>query len=461
MEAAGAAAASFIIQTISPRPTVVLCGPGNNGGDGFVVARLLKQAGWPVRVGLLGERALLGGDGALMASFLTDEIETMTPRLLDGAGLIVDAIFGTGLSRPVSGLARDMIEDVNANPAPVIAIDVPSGVDADTGAVLGAAIKASATMTFMTRKPGHVLFPGRTLCGEVRVADIGVSDAQIASVQPNLFENHPALFAAQWRPLTPDMHKYSRGAVAVISGPRLRTGAARLAAMAALRAGAGVVTVLSPPDAADENAAHLTSVMIRESDDASAVAAFLADPRVTAALVGPGAGIGAMTRAKSAAILKSGAGAVLDADALTSFEQDPATLFALLRPDDILTPHAGEFARVFPSEAALTGGRVAATHAAAARAGAVVVLKGADTIIAAPDGRAAINTNAPFDLATAGSGDVLAGIIAGRRATGMKGFEAALAGVYLHGVCGKIAGEGLIADDLIAALPRALEELRR
>ncbi len=238
MEAAGAAAASFIMRTISQRPVAVLCGPGNNGGDGFVIARLLKAAGWTVRAGLLGERAAIKGDAALMASLYDGVVEDLSPAVLEGAGVIVDAIFGTGLSRAVDGDARTIVEAANAHPAPVIAIDIPSGIDADTGAVLGAAFEAAATVTFITRKPGHLLFPGRAHCGEVHVAEIGVSDAHIAATKAAIFENHQALFAGEWRRLTFASHKYARGHVAVVSGPRLRTGAARLAATAALRAGA-------------------------------------------------------------------------------------------------------------------------------------------------------------------------------------------------------------------------------
>jgi NAD(P)H-hydrate epimerase len=459
MESAGAAAASFIIRTITPRPAAILCGPGNNGGDGFVVARKLKEAGWPVRLGLLGERGALTGDAALMASLYDGSIESLSPEVISGAGVIIDALFGTGLARPVEGAAKAVIEAANAHAAPVIAIDIPSGVDADTGAVLGAAIEAAATVTFITRKPGHLLFPGRALSGAVDVADIGIDPAVVAALRPKLFENHPAIFAAHWPRLTWDTHKYARGHAAVVSGPRLKTGAARLAATAALRAGAGLVTVLSPKDAADENAAHLTSVMIREADAAADVAAILSDRRFTAALIGPGAGVCAATREKVLEILASGAGAVLDADALTSFESAPDNLLSKLRRDDVLTPHAGEFARLFRAEAAKPEGRLFAAGAAAKRANCIVVLKGADTIIAAPDGRCAIGASAPFDLATAGSGDVLAGIIAGRRATGMPGFEAACAGVFLHSECGRTAGPGLVADDLPAALPAVLSKL--
>ncbi len=460
MEAAGSAAASFIIRTMTPRPAAVICGPGANGGDGFVVARLLKEAGWPVRTGLLGARDALKGDAALMASLFDGAVEDVSPAIFDGAGVIVDALFGTGLTREVGGASKAIVDAANAHPAPAIAIDIPSGVDADTGAVLGAAINAAATVTFITRKPGHLLFPGRALSGAVEVADIGVAARHVAAQQPMLFENDPALFATHWRRPDWRTHKYLRGHAAVVSGPRLRTGAARLGALAALRAGAGLVTVLSPSDAADENAAHLTSVMVREADDAEAVAAILADPRFTAALIGPGAGASEATRTKTQAILSSRAAAVLDADALTSFETAPAALFAKLRRDDVLTPHWGEFSRLFPAQAAEVFGRHTSAKNASVYANAVVVLKGADTIIAAPDGRCAINSNAPFDLATAGSGDVLAGIIAGIRASGVPGFEAACAGVFLHGICGKVAGPGLIAEDLVAAIPKALSLLR-
>lgn len=456
MEAAGSAAASFIIRTMEPRAAAILCGPGNNGGDGFVIGRKLKEAGWPVRVGRFGAQEALKGDAALMASLFDGGIEHLSPGVLDGAGVIVDALFGTGLARDLDGAAKAIIDAANAHPAPAIAIDIPSGVDADTGAVLGAAINAAATVTFITKKPGHLLFPGRALSGAVEVADIGVAAQHVAAQRPKIFENDPALFAAHRPRLDWRTHKYLRGHAVVISGPRLRTGAARLAATAALRAGAGLVTVLSASDAADENAAHLTAVMIREADDAGAVAAILADRRITAALIGPGAGVNETTRAKTHAILASGVAAILDADALTSFDGTPEALFAKLSRDDVLTPHWGEFSRLFRAEAVEFSGRCAAANRAAARADAVVVLKGADTIIAAPDGRCAINSNAPFDLATAGSGDVLAGIITGLRAAGMPGFEASCAGVHIHGICGRLASPGLIAEDLVAAIPKAL-----
>ncbi len=457
MEAAGAAVASFIIRTVEKRPAAVLCGPGNNGGDGFVIARKLKEAGWTVRLGLVGEKVYLKGDAALMAGLYDGAIEPLSPAILDGAGLIVDALFGTGLSRAIESPEREIIAAANAHPAPIIAVDIPSGVDADTGAAQGVAIQAAATVAFIARKPGHLLFPGRALTGALHLADIGVRDEWIASVNPATFENHPMLWAGHWRRPTFASHKYDRGHAAIVSGPHLKTGAARLAARAALRAGAGLVTMLSPKSACAENAAHLTAVMVQEADGAAQIAEILRDKRFTAALIGPASGQGPETKANVLEILRSTAGAILDADALTSFENDAQSLFAALRPDDILTPHGGEFGRLFP---ALKGSvRIDAARAAAAAAKSVVVLKGADTLIAAADGRTIINSNAPFDLATAGSGDVLAGFIAGMRAQGMPGFEAAAAGVWLHGAAGQVAGPGLIAEDLPDALPQVLRAL--
>lgn len=457
MEAAGAAAASFIMRTIERRPVLVLCGPGNNGGDGYVIARKLKEAGWPVRVAAMAAQDALKGDARLMAGLWDGGVVSFTPPAIGDAGLIVDAIFGTGLAREISSDVRAMVEAANAHTAPIVAIDLPTGVDADTGAVLGVAIRAAATATFISKKPGHLLFPGRAYCGAVDVADIGVKGEWLSDLAPTHFENHLSLFAAALRRPSFGAHKFSRGAAAVMSGPRLKTGAARLAARAALRVGAGIVTLVAPKSAADEIAAHVTALMVREADDAAALADFLADPRVTACIIGPGAGADAATRAKTLAALDSQARCVLDADALTAFEANPAELYSHLRADDVLTPHGGEFARLFPS--LKDEPRIIAARRAAEEAKAALVMKGADTIIAHPDGRAIINANAPADLATAGSGDVLAGLIGGLIAQGAPSFEAAAAGVFLHSAAAQIVGPGLIAEDLAEALPAVFRAL--
>ncbi|MEO1136893.1 MAG: NAD(P)H-hydrate dehydratase, partial [Pseudomonadota bacterium] len=362
--------------------------------------------------------------------------------------------------RAISGPAKEAIEAINASPAPVLAIDLPSGVNADTGAIMGLAIEAARTVTFHARKPAHLLFPGRALSGAVDVTDIGISDAATAKVTPKTFENHPALWGGAFPRPRWDGHKYARGYVMALSGGPLNTGAARLAAEGALRIGAGLVTMLSPSEAAPVHATHLKAIMLRIADNAAHVQANLADAeRVRMCVIaGPANGVGEATREKVRAALASKAGAVLDADALTSFAETPEDLFTALRPDDVLTPHFGEFAKLFPEEAK-TQGKLAAVRAASAKSGAVVVLKGADTVIAAPDGRAVINSNAPPDLATAGSGDVLAGFVAGLKAQGMDGFGASAAGVWFHGACAQAIGPGLIAEDLPGAVPAVLRQL--
>ncbi|NOX96040.1 MAG: NAD(P)H-hydrate dehydratase [Alphaproteobacteria bacterium] len=460
MEQAGEKVAEVAMRAWTKRPVAVLCGPGNNGGDGFVVARRIAEAGWPVKVGLLGEHENLTDDAKLMADLYEGEISPFSPSILEGVGLIIDAIFGTGLTRVVEGDYKTAIEAVNAHPAPALAVDIPSGVSADTGAVLGVGVTAVRTVTFFQKKPGHVLFPGRALCGSVDAVEIGITREAAATIKPDCFENQPSLWGEAFGRPGWQSHKYQRGHVMAVSGGALNTGAIRLAAMGALRIGAGLVTILSPRDATQTNAAHLTAIMLRQADTVEEIGASLegADKYPMTAVIGPAAGIGEATRDKTLAILKSEASAVLDADVLTSFADDSAILFSALREGDVLTPHSGEFERLFDG-IALSEGKLAAARAASKKAGCIVVLKGADTVIAAPDGRATINVNAPANLATAGAGDVLAGFIAGLRAQGMPGFEAACAGVWLHGACAQAAGPGLIAEDLPVAVRPVLQSL--
>lgn len=462
MENAGVRASEIIMRAWNARPAVVLCGPGNNGGDGFVIARQLKEAGWPVRVGVLGSADALAGDAKLMAGLLETPIEPIGdvgPALLEGAGLIVDALFGTGLARDLDGAALAIVNAVNIHPAPAVAIDIPSGVNADTGAVMGAAVQATRTLTFQFQKPGHLLFPGRAFAGAVDVVDIGIDAGALKEIRIDTLENQPAIWGREFRRPTFQTHKYDRGHVFVMSGGRYETGAARLGARAALRTGAGLVTMLSPSDAAPEHAAHLTTVMLRVANTPEEIAGVFRkdDKHQEVALIGPAAGVDAGTRDAVLAVLKTTAGVVLDADALSVFASEADVLFSALRGEDVLTPHEGEFQRLFAS--VIGDGRLARARAAAKTAGAVVVLKGADTVVAAPDGRAAINVNAPPDLATAGAGDVLAGCIAGLKAQGMPGFEAACAGVWLHGAAGQAVGPGLIASDLLTAIPSVLRAL--
>jgi NAD(P)H-hydrate epimerase len=447
MENAGRAVAQEIVRRFGARPTLVLCGPGNNGGDGFVAARYLKQWGWPVRLALHGDRTKLPGAAATMADRWLDPVERLTLDTLAGAELIVDGIFGAGLSR---SLANELAEIAHAVTAPAVAIDVPSGLDGATGQPLDAAFRADLTVTFFRKKPGHLLLPGRMLCGETVLADIGIPDTVLNDIQPATFENGRSLWSLPRRDAV--SHKYQCGHAVIASGGATNTGAARLAAMAALRIGAGLVTVASPAAALPAHAAHLTAVMIAETDTPRDFARLLEDRRKNAMCIGPAAGVSEFTRARVLIALESGAAVVLDADALSAFTDDSATLFAATTGKVcVMTPHEGEFARLFPD---ISGAKHERARAAAKRAGCVVLIKGADTVIASPDGRAAINANAPPSLATAGSGDVLAGIITGLLAQGMPPFEAACAGVWLHGEAARRHQGGVLtAEDLPALIP--------
>jgi hydroxyethylthiazole kinase-like uncharacterized protein yjeF len=461
MENAGRAVAEEVARRYPDRETVVvLCGPGNNGGDGFVAARHLAERGYKVRLGFDGDEARLPEDAAAMAKRFTGARETLGEEILAGADVVVDALFGAGLARPVEGKLARLIESLNASGLPVVAIDVPSGIDGTTGAARGAAVRATATVTFFRLKPGHFLLPGRLHCGAVSLADIGIPPSVLAAIEPKTFANEPPLWLAQFPWPKEEGHKYARGHAVVMSGPVDSTGAARLAARGALRVGAGLVTVASPRDAIEVNAAQLTAIMVREADDARALEALLADRRKNAVLIGPGVGVGERTREMVLTGLDSDAALVLDADALTSFAEHAEPLFAAIRARSapvVCTPHDGEFARLFADLAAAP--KLDRAREAAARSGAIMVLKGADTVVATPDGLASINATTSPWLATAGTGDVLGGMVLGLLAQNMPGFAASSAAVWLHGAAAREFGPGLIAEDLPETLPSVLRTL--
>jgi NAD(P)H-hydrate epimerase len=453
MENAGASVARAIKTRWPMLPVAVLCGPGNNGGDGFVTARHLRDAGWSVRLALLGPRDNLKGEARHHADRWCGTIEPLTPAVLAGAALVVDAIFGAGLSRALDGPAAETLAAAAGLGGLIVAIDVPSGVMGDTGEALGA-VAADLTVTFFRKKPGHVLLPGRTLCGEVLVTDIGTPESVLTTIMPGTFENDPALWLPQLpRPGDGD-NKYTRGH-ALIAGGYPMTGAARMAARAAARAGAGLTTIAVSEAALPVYAAALTSIMVTSIAVPADFDRLLQDTRISAFLIGPGAGTGEETRTRALAMLATGRATVLDADAITAFRDDPGVLDRAIAGPCVITPHEGEFARVFDAR----GDRLTRARAAARRCGAVIVLKGSDTVIAAPDGRAIINTDAPPGLATAGSGDVLAGIILGLLAQRMDPFLAAAASVWLHGAAAAAFGPGLLAEDLPDLLPGVLRDL--
>jgi hydroxyethylthiazole kinase-like uncharacterized protein yjeF len=428
--------------------TLVVCGPGNNGGDGYVAARVLKSRGWPVEVRSLGEPTT---QDARAASVRWDG----ATKRLDGAlepGLWIDALFGAGLSRPLDGPAAAAAARMSEAPERVVAVDVPSGVPGDTGKPTGPAACAAVTVTFHAKKAAHLLEPGRGRCGEVIVADIG-----LGATEGRTMENGPDLWLGRFPWPTAASHKHARGRLVVVSGEAWSTGAARLAARAALRIGAGLVTVLSPPEALPVNAAHLEAIMLRGFETDLELEQAAKD--VDAAVIGPAAGVGEPTLLNVLALARTGAALILDADAISVFRDDPEELFSLLDRDDVLTPHVGEFERLFPGLLAASPERIAAARAAAERAGAVVLLKGSDTVIAAPDGRCAVNGNGSPWLATAGSGDVLAGFIGGLVAQGMESFEAACAGAWIHAEAADLHGPGLISEDLPGLAPAVLRRL--
>lgn len=465
MENAGRAVADAVARrypTGGPQICVV-AGPGNNGGDGFVAGRILADRGYPVRMLLLGDRARLKGDAAIAAQRWIGPVEPASPSGLAGADLIVDALFGAGLDRPVEGEAQAIIAAINRSSVPVLAVDLPSGIHGESGDVLGEAVRATEVVTFFRRKPGHVLLPGRLHCGPVSVAQIGIPDRVLDAIAPRIFLNAPGL----WRSVFPvprvDGHKYSRGHAVVLSGGLSSTGASRLSARAALRAGAGLVTLACPPDALAVQAAANMAVMVRQIDGHEELTALLTDPRINAAVLGPGGGIGEAMRQSVGAALKSDAAIVLDADAITSFADHCDALFSFIRTRrsaTILTPHDGEFSRLFSSSQQIPDRTKKIRRATVASdiSGATVLLKGSDTVVAG-GGRVSISENAPPWLATAGSGDVLAGVIASLLAQGMPAFEAVSAATWLHGEAGNTVGPGLIAEDLPDALRTVYRQL--
>ncbi len=460
MENAGRPVAREIMKRWTPRPVLVLCGPGSNGGDGFVAARRLAEADWPVRVALLGPREQLRGAAAHHAALWAGPVEALGPSALAGAELVVDAMFGAGLSRPLESPAAQTLAAASAAHLTLIAVDVPSGLMGDTGVNAGA-VPCVLTVTCFRKKPGHLLQPGRALCGEVVVADIGTPASVFDEWTPDTFENDPRLWAHGLPTLTHNANKYSRGH-ALVWGGWPTTGAARMAARGAARAGAGLTTVAVAEVGLPVYAAALTSIMVSPVTRPEDLERLLEDPRYTGLLIGPGAGVNAQTRARVMALLKAGRATVLDADALSVFKDDAPALFRAIQGACVLTPHEGEFARLFGGGLVdLHSDKISRARAAARLSGAVVVLKGSDTVIAAPDGLAIVNANAPPTLATAGAGDVLGGIVLGLLAQGMPAFLAAAAAVWLHGEAAAHFGPGLLAEDLPDRLPAVFRQLDR
>ena len=477
---------------------VVLCGPGNNGGDGFVVARLLKEAGWDVEVFLYGDAGKLPPDARVNYERwgAMDEVLPLSKCYSDcwiHQPLVIDAVFGTGLSRPIPDELRNVLmATMNCRR---VAVDVPSMLSSDTGRMLSqmfAGEAAHLSVTFHNPMVGHFIAEGPINCGRVVCKDIGLNRRAGQRVMGSIphakngKKRNPAavVIGLEGRFYTPEFmqgrslvdkedgyHKYDHGHALILSGSVGKGGAARLAARGSLRVGAGAVTLGCPPAALIENAAHLNAVMLRKIKDGHSLTETLEDDRINALCLGPGMGVSDESRGLIEAALKSGRAIVLDADALTLLGRD-GPLFAILHDKCVLTPHGGEFARLFPDiadklAAPATKGppysKVDATREAAKRAGCIVLFKGPDTVIADPSGRCSINASvyerrAPW-LATAGSGDVLAGFVTGLMARGFAPMKAAEAGAWLHTECALSFGPGLIAEDLPEELPKVFRAL--
>lgn len=446
MQAAAHAVARTVQRHWPQGAVLFLCGPGNNGGDALVAAQILREQGRVVSVFSLIDPSARQGTAAWAQTQWQGRWESQCPDFRRFS-VVVDGLLGAGLDRPVEGETAALIQALAASNVPVCAIDVPSGLDGATGQVRGLVAPASVTVSFVRYKPGHVLYPGRDLCGKLELADIGMPAPALQEATTWL--NEPTLWRRYLPQLSAHSHKYTRGHALVIGGDRM-TGASRLAARAAQRAGAGLVSMAVPPSVWPVYASAMDSIMVAPLDES-----ITQDERIRAWLVGPGAGLSEETRRLTLALLATGRPCVLDADAISSFAAQPQELLDAVHEQCVLTPHSGEFARVFDAGP----DRLEAARLAARQCGAVMVLKGADTIIAAPDGRALINACAPPWLATGGSGDVLAGLVCGLLTQGMPAFEAAGAAVWLHSQAALEFGPGLIPEDLLQVLPRVWQRL--
>lgn len=484
---AAQAVSKSIISKYRFKNVVVVCGSGNNGSDGFAVASILLNAGYTVTVVFTGDERdfyNLSGDTKIAAmEWRGETLFANTDTTFDNADLIVDAMLGAGINRAPSARYAMLITLINKAKKTVISIDLPTGVCGDTGKIFASAVNANMTVTFFRKKPAHLLLPGKEHCGELVLCDIGIDASVLLDLKPVLYENNPALWLDRYPFPDAKTHKYKRGHALVMSGERYTTGAARLAAAAALRIGAGVVTLGSPTNAMDVNAMHLTEIMQVEIDDETTLSTLLQDRRFKSFTLGPGLGYGERAISYVCAALEvnrsSACAIVLDADALSSFEQNPDVLFNAIKTSNkpvVMTPHTGEFLRLFNMTARSLdtelSSKVELTKQASAKSGAIIVYKGHDTVIACPDGTAVVNTNAPSWLATAGSGDVLAGTICGLLGQGLAleesnhqdsiltAFHLTCAAVWIHAQAANLFGIGLIAGDIHRTYPQVLSQLQ-
>jgi ADP-dependent NAD(P)H-hydrate dehydratase / NAD(P)H-hydrate epimerase len=433
MRRAGEGVASYIRDTFEKSPVWVLVGPGNNGGDGYVVAKSLYESGWDVKIAAMCEPQAMKGAAREFALNWPNEVVPLDRCRIDTPSLVVDALFGAGLNKPLPEIVINLLRSIEEKRLPVVAIDIPSGVHGDTGESLGA-ILCHSTVTFFLRKPGHVLLPGKALCGSIHVVDIGIPSRVLDAIHPKVSVNHPDHWIESFpRPALLD-HKYTRGKAIIVGGYPM-SGAGRLAARACMRIGAGLTSVVVPLPGLDIYAGALESAVIGTYSSQDEFQRLIQDPRTKAYLIGPGGGVDDGLTKQVECIVAQKKPVVLDADAISVLAR---------------SKHAIGFE--------ISGCRLYQAQKASRLCGGIVVLKGNDSIIAAPDGRTVVNENAPSTLATAGSGDVLSGLITGLLAQGMPSFQAACAAVWIHGAAARRFGLGLIAEDLPDIIPRVLAD---
>jgi ADP-dependent NAD(P)H-hydrate dehydratase / NAD(P)H-hydrate epimerase len=460
MKRAGEGVADFIHIYYPGRNVLVLCGSGNNGGDGFIAAKKLQNGGHNVRLACLAPKDKLKNDALRAAQQWDGEIFPFENLTIDSGELIVDAVFGTGLVRDFIPPVKEIFEQIKNLNSDVVAVDIPSGVNGSTGESLSLTPHARHTITFCRRKIGHVLLPGREFSGTVHVVDIGIPDEVVEQVGSTATENRPHLWRSSLRRKTASCHKYDYGHAILYGGPRM-TGAACMSAYAALRTGAGVCTIVANPDTADIYRHYMPNIMYEPIEALKDFDTHLADGRRNAVLMGPGAG--QENRADLKRLIESvckrrDRKIVLDADALTVFADNPEVLYRMLRNREnvVLTPHEGEFAKIFPG---IQGTKIERAEQASVLTNATIVLKGFESVIAAPGRKSVVNTYSSPYLATAGSGDVLAGIIVGFIAQNVPVFESSCAAVWLHSEAARAFGPGLVATDIIELIPAIIGKL--
>ena len=464
MQSAGEKCADYISRNISKNKELfIVCGHGNNGGDGFIIGHSLINKGYKVKIFLVLPIRNKNNDNYRAFKNLNCKIynlKDLIKELKKKTNLvIVDCIFGTGLNKNINSNIKNLIKLINNKKTFVISIDIPTGISADTGKIMGDAIKANITLALHCKKVGHLLFPGVYFSGVVKILDIGIRKSLNKFINNKIIENDPKLWIKRFPWKKYNSHKYSRGRVFIYGSLKNYIGASLLSSNAAIRCGAGAVTIIANRNTIDKYNQRFFSLLKVEINSQKEFQDFLKNSLITSFLIGPGSGVNLETAENVKLISKYINHVVIDADAITSFSNNPKQLFSILNKDKIITPHEGEFNKIFPNLKNIKN-KIERTLTAAKKANCIVVFKGPDTIIASPDGKVCINTIATEELAVIGSGDVLSGIITSLIGKNkMSSFDGACAGVWLHSFAARMVKKGLIAEDIIKNLPKTLEQL--